>query len=282
MLKLSLIIPVYNEERHIDACLNAVAKQTVKPFEVLVVDNNCSDKTLEIAEKYKFVTILHEQKQGLIHARNCGFNHAKGDILGRIDADSVLNPDWIENVLKTFDANADLSGITGIARTDFIPYSSHFKSKIFTRAYFWFIDANLDTVIMWGANMAIRKNSWQTVKNDVTLDDKKVHEDIDLSLWMAAKGFVLQKNKSLLITTNGQSYRYLPKLYHYYQLLKKTKHLHKMNGNLYSPAIHRIGFWKTFPGRVLSYVPSFYLVTVSVLLFPVDYYMFKKYSAYLR
>lgn len=50
MLTLTLVIPVFNEEHQIKGCLDAVASQTVMPDEVIVVDNNCTDRTIEIAQ----------------------------------------------------------------------------------------------------------------------------------------------------------------------------------------------------------------------------------------
>jgi glycosyltransferase involved in cell wall biosynthesis len=275
MLKLSLIIPVYNEERHIQSCLSAIARQSVAPFEVIVVNNNCTDRTLEIAESFDFVTVVHESKQGLIHARNKGFNFASGDIIGRIDADSIIDENWVEIVVKTFESDEELYGMTGLAFTDTVPYINSLKSKIFSKTYFWFVDANYNTVIMWGANMALKKQAWLSVENKVILDDKKVHEDQDLSLWVAASGLKIIKKKSMLITTDGQSYRYLPKFYYYFKLYKKTKELHTENGNLSSGKLHKIGFWKTLPGRIMGLLPTFYITIVSIVFFPVDYLVVK-------
>ena len=95
---LSIIIPAYNEARHIKACLDAIAAQTEVPDEVIVVDNNSTDRTVEIANSYPFVTIMNESTQGIVFARNRGFNATTTDIIGRIDADSVLPIDWVTRV----------------------------------------------------------------------------------------------------------------------------------------------------------------------------------------
>src|SRR5688572_27451257 len=86
----SIVIPAYNEEGQLALCLEAIARQTVKPVEVIVVDNNSTDGTVEVAGRYPFVTVLHEWRQGVVHARDCGFDAAKGDIIGRIDAETVM------------------------------------------------------------------------------------------------------------------------------------------------------------------------------------------------
>lgn len=275
MLKLSLIIPTFNEERHIEACLNSVALQTVMPFEVIVVDNNSTDKTLEIAERYDFVRVVKEKKQGRGHARTAGFNAAKGDILGRIDADSRIHKNWTERVLQRFSEDKDLAGITGLAYTDFVPGTHAVKAKFFSRSYYWFAHAGFNTVTMWGANMALRRKEWMKVKDKVCLDDSIVHEDQDVSLWVAAEGGKIIQDNKLLITTNGQTYRYMPKLMHYISLFHSTRKLHRENGNLESKKMTKLGKLKTFPGRVMGTGVSVYMIILSILFFPVDYIVLK-------
>jgi glycosyltransferase involved in cell wall biosynthesis len=275
MLTLSLIIPVYNEERHIGACLDAVAKQTMKPLEVIIVDNNCSDRTLEIAETYDFVTIIHENKQGRGYARTAGFNAAKGDILGRIDADSRIHPDWVEHTSKRFTDDGELSGLTGMACVPFIPYVTRLKSQLFARAYYWFAHASFNTITMWGANTAVRRSSWSRVSDSVCLDDRIVHEDQDLSLWIAADGGKIMQDNHMMITSDAQSYRYLPKLLHYTNLYLSTKKFHKNNGNLAKKQLRRLGFCHTLPGRLLSILPSLYMLFISIILFPLDYLLLR-------
>ncbi len=94
-LSVSIVIPVYNEEAHLKNCLDAIARQTVAPDEVIVVDNNSTDRSVEIAEKYSFVKVIKEAKQGRAHARNSGFNVATCDVIGRIDAHSLFASDWV-------------------------------------------------------------------------------------------------------------------------------------------------------------------------------------------
>ncbi len=272
MLTLSLIIPVYNEERHIEACLKAIKKQTVKPLEVLVIDNNCSDQTIEIVKKFKFARVVKESQQGLIYGRNKGFNVAKGDILGRIDADSEIYADWVEKVIESFENDKKLMGITGLAVTGYLPYVRSLKSTFMTRSYFWFIHARNRVDTMWGANMAIRKSAWKQIKNDVCLSDHVVHEDQDLSVCMGVKGFKIAIDDNLRIETSGQSYRYLPKLKHYGNLFKSTRKYHRNKGSFNSIKLKKLGFWQTLPGLMLAYASGYVVIAYSILLFPIDYY----------
>jgi glycosyltransferase involved in cell wall biosynthesis len=91
MRNISIVIPVYNEAERIAACLESIAAQTVTPLEVIVVDNNSTDATVSIARSFPFVRVITAKCQGVIHARNRGFNAARGEIIGRIDADTRLH-----------------------------------------------------------------------------------------------------------------------------------------------------------------------------------------------
>lgn len=271
MLKLSLIIPVYNEERHIRACLDAIAVQTVPVDQVVVVDNNCSDRTIEIAREYDFVEVVHEPKQGRGYARSAGFNAARGDILGRIDADSRIAKNWVEIVKPRFSEDPTLSGMTGLAYTDILPGTGVIKSTFFSRFYYWFAHSGFNTITMWGANMAIRRSAWTAVKSKVLDDHLELHEDQDLSLWIAARGDRITQENKMLITTNGQGYRYLPKLWRYSMMFKHTKTEHSRNGNLRSPKLHKLGFWSTFPGRMYAALVWVAIAApVTVFFFPAD------------
>lgn len=276
MLTLSLIIPVYNEERHIGACLDAISLQSVMPTEVIVVDNNCTDRTVEIAKRYSFVKIVQESHQGRGNARTAGFNAASCDIVGRIDADSRINPDWVSKVLKRFEDDADLAGLTGMSYTPYIPFVISVRTTLFSRAYYWFAHAAFDTITMWGANMALRRSEWQKVADKVILDDSKVHEDQDVSLWVAANGGKIVQDNSLLMITDEQSYQYFPKLIHYANLYKSTKSIHKKNGNLSSLKLIHLGFIRTLPGRLAAYSMGLPLFVISLSLFPAYYFYLRR------
>src|SRR3990170_5274074 len=96
-MRVSLIIPVYNEEESIVKCLESIVNQEEKPDEIIVVDNNCTDKTAEIAQKFG-ARIVKEKKQGMIYTRNTGFDSAQYEILAKTDADAILPSNWISKI----------------------------------------------------------------------------------------------------------------------------------------------------------------------------------------
>lgn len=184
-LTLSLVIPVYNEEHHIVSCLDAIAAQEEMPDEVLVVDNNSTDSTLEIAKRYPFVTMLDEKKQGVVHARDTGFNAAKSDIIGRIDADTILPPEWSANVRRSFN-NQLTAAVTGPVFYYDMPLTSvNYRLDHFFRSI---MNTKMkEFPFLYGSNMAIRKEAWEQVAGQTCID-KKIHEDLDLAVHLQENG----------------------------------------------------------------------------------------------
>lgn len=268
-LTLSLVIPAYNEEHHLKACLDAIAAQTVMPDEVIVVDNNSTDKTVEIAKRYPFVKVVHESMQGRGPARTRGFNEAGSDIIGRIDADSVVSSGWVERVKQDF-ADPALMGVTGLGRAHTIPRIYGLHTTFWSRVYFWNVHGYFGAMTTWGANMALRRKAWEGVKDRVCLDDNIVHEDQDVSLLIAGQGGKIIQDNKLLITIRGQSYIYLPKLLYYTRLRRRTKLYHKRLGALDSPEARRLSFWNTLLGRLWCVVPELLFFVGSLVLWPLD------------
>jgi len=92
--------------------IESIFQQTRQPDEVVVVDGNSDDATLDIVKKYP-VKLVSEQGLGFGHARNLGVKNASGDIVFFIDSDCYAEPDWIEKALPHFDSNPEIVGVTG-------------------------------------------------------------------------------------------------------------------------------------------------------------------------
>ena len=175
----SIVIPVYNEEQFLDGCLKAIANQNLKPLEVIVVDNNSSDNSIKVASKYKFVKIVKQKKQGVIYARNLGFDLAKGEIIGRIDADSHIQQDWVEKVEEIFKDKEVQAVSGGIYYYDVISSRLSYKFDLFFRKDLAIRLKN--EAFLQGSNMAIKKELWTKVK-PYTCSISGLHEDLDLAI----------------------------------------------------------------------------------------------------
>ena len=117
-MKLSLIIPAYNEELYLAECLTYAcaelkAHASRGPFEIIVIDNASTDRTAEIAASFEGVRVVYEANKGLTCARQRGLEEAQGDILAYIDADTRMPSGWLPRVLDAYAANANLTCISG-------------------------------------------------------------------------------------------------------------------------------------------------------------------------
>lgn len=95
-IKVSVIVPAYNEEKYLDRCLKTVVNQTLEEIEIILVDDGSKDGTYDICEEYQQnypekVVVIHKANEGLGPARNSGIAIAKGEYIGFVDAD-----DWVE------------------------------------------------------------------------------------------------------------------------------------------------------------------------------------------
>lgn len=219
-LTLTIVIPVFNEQDHIGACLSAIAVQTVMPDEVIVVDNNSADKTAQIAKQFPFVKIVKEPKQGVLFAKNRGFRLAKSEIIGRIDADSWLSPRWVERV-KKFMTNESYAALTGPVNYYDMPLPDnnyHLDHWMRASIYNW----SPKSPFLFGSNMAIRKSVWDQLKGGLCTDTY-MHEDLDLAIHLYKNGQKILYTKQLLAGASGRRYNDTPKrFYRYISMYRQT------------------------------------------------------------
>ena len=196
MLNVSIIIPAWNEEERIADCLMNATRQTVAPHEVIVVNNRSTDRTCDIVEQFQrdhpeapVILLQQNEDQGLIPTRNFGLNAATGDVLGRIDADCMLKPDWVEVVSGIFTEDPDAMGATGpVVYYDMPAKGAGLAGDDHIRRHTY--RADNDQVLLFGSNMAIRASAWHAISGEVCRDPEDVmHEDIDVSLHLLNHGF---------------------------------------------------------------------------------------------
>lgn len=113
MVKISIVIPIYNAEDHLQRCVDSVLNQTEKNIEIILVDDGSKDNSIEICKNYlnqdKRVQLIHQENSGVSAARNRGIEQACGEYIGFIDSDDWIEPNMYECLLREANqASADI------------------------------------------------------------------------------------------------------------------------------------------------------------------------------
>lgn len=103
-MTVSVIVPVYNTEKYLKACVDSILSQTHKDLQVILINDGSTDKSGEICNSYQEkdsrVIVKHTENMGVSHARNVGLNCATGDYIAFVDSDDTIKPDMYETLLR--------------------------------------------------------------------------------------------------------------------------------------------------------------------------------------
>jgi glycosyltransferase involved in cell wall biosynthesis len=112
---ISVVVPVYNEERYVRRCAEALLGQSYPRgrFEILMVDNNSTDRSREILHSIDGVCVLEEPEQGDYAARNRGVAASRGEIIAFTDSDTAPLPDWLDRIAQAMAEQPDVGVIVG-------------------------------------------------------------------------------------------------------------------------------------------------------------------------
>jgi rhamnosyltransferase len=159
----SIIIRAKNEEKWIGTCLKSVFKQTYKPFEVILVDNQSSDKTVEKAKKHDVqVVSLDKFKPG--RAINCGVRAAKGDIIVCLSAHCIaVDHHWLKNLVRNF-KKPQIAGVYG--RQEPMSFSSDVDKRDLTIVFGLDRKVQKKDCFFHNANSAFRRDIWEKMPFD--------------------------------------------------------------------------------------------------------------------
>ena len=113
--KISIVIPVFNMSQYVRRCLDSVLNQTYENLEIICVDDGSTDGSGIILDDYAAkdsrVYVIHNEKAGVVKARNSALDHLSGDFVGFVDADDYVKKDYIEK-LKTGFVDEDVDMVT--------------------------------------------------------------------------------------------------------------------------------------------------------------------------
>lgn len=197
-LLVSVVVAAFNEEKNLPSCLESVLNQNFPKdeYEIIVVDNNSTDKTVEVARKYG-VRVVAEQRQGNTYAISKGMSSAKGEIIATLDADTAAEPNWLNLIKNTF-ADKNVVGATGNAD---IKSGNKILDWMSPKLYGAFLRFNflIGKPHLTGFNLIVRKSAFDEIGG---INEKfTMSPDVDLGLRINKKGKVVYVKDMKVLTS---------------------------------------------------------------------------------
>jgi len=242
----SIIVPVYNGALTIEECIKSLLnlEYPEDKYEIIIVDNNSTDTTLEIVKKYP-VKLFHDGKQSSYAARNLGIKNAKGEIVAFTDADCIVDKMWLEQMVKNFE-DETTAGVGGeilaynpknivehyLDKSDILSQKSSFDCKF----------VNLKMPFIATANAAYKME----ILNEIGAFDDSFTSggDVDLAWRITFKGYrIVYEPKALVYHRHRRTL---------YGLLKQVFRYGKGHAKLFKK--HNLVFSKRYKIDILGYL----------------------------
>lgn len=205
----SIIIPLYNKQKFIANTLQRVFAQSFENFEILIINDGSTDKSVEILAELKDerIKIYHQENQGVSAARNKGIELASGEFICFLDADDVWNPDFLNEIHKLItrfpDYRAFAAAIEMEACGTVIPAKYSVKKEVEAGVYIEdYFEASKLFSVLWTSSSAFHRSVFDKVGNfDVTI---KSGQDTDLWIRIGEHFKVVFTTKILAKYTQDQ------------------------------------------------------------------------------
>jgi len=195
-MKISFVIPAYNEETILPRCLNSIKQalsQGTYDAEIIVVNNASTDRTKEVASRIESVRVVDEPRKGLTRARQAGYAVSSGELIANVDADTMLTPNWLPTVMEEFAKNPKLVALSG----PFIYYDLPLFVRVLVKIFyafgylFYFINQRIlhAGAMLQGGNFIVRRTALEKISGyDTTIEF--YGEDTDVATRISKVGTV--------------------------------------------------------------------------------------------
>ncbi|MFB2580346.1 glycosyltransferase family 2 protein [Herbiconiux sp. P15] len=186
-MTVSVVIPVKDDAERLAVCLRALRRQTVLPSEIVVVDNASTDDSAAVA-KDGGARVVRENRPGIPAAASAGYDAAHGDIILRLDADTIPSPTWIEAAVTALARRPRVGAVTGGATFSGGPrWLRGVGAAVYLGAYYVALTPALGHVPLFGSNFAMRREAWHTAAFAVHRRDPELHDDLDLAFHLGSR-----------------------------------------------------------------------------------------------
>ncbi|WP_426321075.1 glycosyltransferase family A protein [Microbacterium sp. E-13] len=185
--RISVVIPVKDDDTELVRCLRALAAQTRAPDEVIVVDNGSADASAGVARALG-ARVVRCEAPGIPAASAAGYDAATGDIVLRLDADCVPGDGWVSAMADAFAARPDVAAFTGGAHFVDGPRALRAPlAALYLGAYAAVMTVTLGHLPLFGSNLGMRGDAWRSIRSSVHRDDPRLHDDMDLSFHLGER-----------------------------------------------------------------------------------------------
>ena len=254
--EISVIVPVYNCEGTIDACLESLLNQNYSAaYEIIIVEDGSTDKTAEICQSKKGIQIIQVPNGGPSRARNIGVKKAKGEFIAFTDGDCIVHRQWLAELREGF-SRAEIASVGGnqVSPENESRFGKNVQDTFvllgFATSYMQTPSDMVEIQHNPSCNSAYRKTVFETIGGfDEALWPG---EDMDLDFRLSQRGYTFLRNPKAIVK------HFRP------QSLTELGHMmHRYGASAYL-LFRRYGFFRT-----LHYIPFLLLTAIVVILLTV-------------
>jgi glycosyltransferase involved in cell wall biosynthesis len=193
----SVLIPAFNEERLLPRTLRTVhesfATVADRSYEIVVCDNNSTDRTAEVAASYTGVRVVDEKQKGLVSARDGGFRATTAELVANIDADTIVPPGWLDVVFGELEKDDQLVCLSG----PYVYYDLSFWNQVLIGMFYgltkliYAVNRYVLRVgsVVQGGNFVLRRDAWIKA-GGFNREIKFYGEDTDVAVRLSKVGKV--------------------------------------------------------------------------------------------